>query len=167
MVKISLFHCLIVSLSLIFPLGQLTRLPLARGEVNIYWHDLIVFFLLLSWLIKKAINKEKFYFPKLTKPILGFICIAAFSLFLSFPHCQNRELGIASLYLLRWIFYSGIYFVLSDLYRFRIECGMTKNNLLIISGVIAAVLGLLQYMFFPDIRSLTMFGWDPHYYRLV
>lgn len=157
-----LFYLLLI----VFPLGQLTRIELGNG-VNFYWHDLIVFFLLLSWVIKKAINKEKFYFPKLTKPILGFICIACFSFLLAFPYRQNRELIIAGLYLLRWIVYSGIYFVLVDLYRFRIKCGMTKNNLLIISGVIAAVLGLLQYIFFPDIRPLTMFDWDPHYYRVV
>lgn len=168
MVKTTMFNLLLILLLVVFPLGQLTRLPLARGEVNIYWHDLIILFLLLTWIIRKIINKEKFYFPKLTRPILGFIVMAGFSLLLSFPYRENREVAIASLYLLRWIFYSGIYFALQDQKKQCNNLTMKQfGNLLIFAGFSAAVLGLMQYIFFPDIRLLTKFGWDPHYYRVV
>ena len=154
-------------LLIIFPLGQLTRLPLVRGEVSLYWHDLVIVLLISSWAIKKIVNKEKFYFPKLTKPILGFIVMAGFSLLLSFPHRENREVGTAFLYLLRWMVYSGIYFVLSDLFKRNSKLLATSYKLLVFAGITSAILGLLQYVFFPDIRPLTVFEWDPHYYRVV
>ena len=34
-------------------------------------------------------------------------------------------------------------------------------------GLLIAVWGLLQYVFMPDTRWLSVFGWDNHYYRLI
>jgi hypothetical protein len=155
-------------LLIVFPFGQLTRLPLPRGETNIYLHDLIVVALLLTWLGKKILKKEKFAWPRLTKAILGFILIAGFSLVLAIPSFQSRALLIGSLYLLRWLAYAGLYFVLSDLLRDKpARWRKTAYQLLFVSGTTAALLGLGQYLFFPDIRSLTQYDWDPHYYRVV
>lgn len=39
--------------------------------------------------------------------------------------------------------------------------------LLVITGGIIAMLGLLQYAFLPDTRFLQTLGWDDHYYRLL
>jgi len=124
--------------------------------------------LLATWLGKKIFKKEKFIWPKLTGAIFAFILTAAFSLILSFPYRQNRELKIAGLYLLRWIVYSGIYFVLRDLSKEKVpNFDIRISNLLIASGIVAAILGLAQYVFLPDIRSLAINHWDPHYYRVV
>lgn len=152
-------------LLLIFPLGQLTRLPLNRGEINIYLHDLVIVLILLFWWLKKKIKKEKISWPKLTQPILAFFITALFGLILTLPYFKTQEILIASLYLFRWIAYSSIYFVLYD-YQKNNKI-IINNQLLIISGVMAVILGLLQYFFLPDIRPLTQFGWDPHYYRIV
>ena len=162
-----LIKTLIFLLILVFPFGQLTRLPLNIPEINIYFHDIIIVFLILSWGLGKVFKKEKLGFPKLTKPILGFFITALFSLVLAVPYFKSRELIIAFLYLLRWVSYSGLYFVLTD----NLKGSETKRKnilqLLLMSCTTAGFLGLLQYIFIPDIRPLTEFGWDPHYYRVV
>lgn len=165
--KLELFF--IFFILLLLPFGQLTRLPLNFREVNIYVHDILVIFLLLSWLIRKFFKKERFSWPALTKPILAFFMVAFFSWILAFSYYEIKEMLVGLFYLLRWIAYGGIYFVLVDLLKKEKNPKLNSKiyNLLIISGSSAAILGLLQYLFFPDIRALTLLGWDPHYYRLV
>lgn len=163
----SLDILLVFLLLIIFPLGQLTRLPLNIPQVNIYFHDLIIVLLVLIWLSKKIFTKEKIGWPFLTKPILSFAIISCFSLILAFPYFKSGELVIALFYLLRWITYSGLYFVLVDLLKKNNQLGNKIYKLMIMIGIIAAILGLIQYIFLPDIRPLTVFGWDPHYYRVV
>ena len=157
MVKLLLFLLL-----LIFPLGQLTRLPFNGGEVGIYLHDFIVPLIVIVWLIKKFRKKEKFFCPKLTNPIFGFIFFALFSLLMASPFFEKREIFIAFLYLVRWFFYSLLFFVSSDMKRSRKIIGLMINV-----GIAAAVFGLIQYIFIPDIRMLMRYDWDPHYYRVV
>lgn len=165
--KLELFFLFL--LLLIFPFGQLTKLPLNLAEINIYFHDLLVVFLLLSWGLRKVFTKEKFIWPSLTKPILAFIITAGFSLVLILPYHQSREVMVGFLYLLRWISYAGIYFALTDLLKDRrfIKLKLKIYDLLVIVTAVGAILGLLQYIFIPNIRPLTAFDWDPHYYRVV
>lgn len=163
--KLELF--LLFILLLIFPFGQLTKLPLNIPEVSIYFHDLIIFFLFVVWLIKKTFRKEKILWPKLTKYILAFAFWAGFSLILDIPNLTTKEAVVSSLYLIRWLSYLGIYFVLSDLLKNNNKLKNQIKEMLIIVSAAAALLGLLQYIFVPDIRPLTAFGWDPHYYRVV
>jgi len=163
----SLEILLVLLLLIIFPLGQLTRLPLNIPQVNIYCHDLIIVLLVLIWLSKKIFAKERISWPFLTKPILSFVIISCFSLVLVFPYRQRGELVIAFFYLLRWIIYSGLYFVLTDILKKNNQLRNKLYKLMVSAGIIAAALGLIQYIFLPDIRPLTVFGWDPHYGRVV
>jgi len=161
--EIILLFCLL----LIFPFGQLTKLSLNIPQINLYIHDIIVIFFLLSWLLNKIFKKEKIVWPFLTRPIIGFVICSFFSLLLALPYYQSREVVVALLYLLRWLAYAVIYLIIVNLSLKNKQLKDKINSFLIISIFTTAVLGFYQYFFIPDITPLTAFGWDPHYYRLV
>ena len=72
------------------------------------------------------------------------------------------ELGVSSLYLWRWILYSGLYFVaLEPVISWKQWLRWTYW-----SGVLVAGLGLFQYVYYPYLRNLSYLGWDPHLYRV-
>lgn len=149
-------------LLLIFPLGQLTGTKIGNSEVKVYGQDFIIVLLILSWLFFKIKTKGKIVFPILTRYIFSFTIAAFFSLVLKLDFFPIREIGIGFLYLLRWIGYSAVYFIVSDL-----NIGKRLYEWLVWLGLGTAGLGLGQYFLFPDIRPLTNYGWDPHYYRVV
>jgi len=158
-----LLYCYIV----LFPLGQLTRLPLGMAEIHLYLTDIFMAGLVIGWLGKKWIKREKFFSPPLAKPILLFTICCLLSLLMNTPLLSGREVMVAGLYLVRWVLYAGLYFVVDDLVqnsKFKVQSFLTS---LTVVGVIAAVFGLLQYLFLPDMRFLEKYGWDPHLYRVI
>jgi len=155
---------LFFSLILLFPFGQLTKIPLGIPSVNLYLQDIIIALLVFSWLAWHFLKKEKFVLPPLTKPIFGFACVAFISWALNIHHHSSEEIIIAFLYLLRWAAYAGVYFVvweITSLFKYPI------GQLLIGANFLSAVFGLVQYVFLPDTRFLYYSGWDEHYYRLI
>ncbi|MCL4382648.1 MAG: O-antigen ligase family protein [Patescibacteria group bacterium] len=156
---------LIFCLFFFLPFGQLTKVPLGVTEVSLYFQDIIIVFLVLFYLtglIFKKIPRPK---ALLTKPLLIFGSIGLISLFFNLGNYSVREIGIASLYLWRWLFYFGLYFVIGEL------AGKNKNEAeqfksgLILAGTATAFLGLAQYFLYPNLRNLAYLGWDPHFYR--
>ncbi|MFH1535918.1 MAG: O-antigen ligase family protein [Patescibacteria group bacterium] len=133
--------------------GQLIKL----GGVTVL--DLAVIFLCLHGLVKLRFKLKKP--PLFIISALFFILIALFSLTFTPLRLQPGEYVISFLYtvrfsayiLLGWLIYSG---------GFQIK--QTKK-ILVYSGVTLAVLGLIQLVFLPDMRFLTAWGWDPHYFR--
>jgi len=157
---------LLAILFFVYPLGQLERIPLGSPEIGFYCHDIIIGLLLFYWLGRKIIKKEKIKLHKFGQYILFFGSIAFFSYLINIPKRTGSEIFIAGLYLIRWLAYSSLYFVLQDLkIRQLFNCSIVQ--LLIVVGSVAAGFGILQYIFYPDIRPLTAFEWDPHYYRVV
>jgi O-antigen ligase len=70
------------------------------------------------------------------------------------------------LYLVRFVAYAGLFFVVRDLLKLELLKRLKLSFLLIAVGVGSAVLGLLQYFLYPNLRNLAYLGWDPHYKRL-
>jgi len=141
-----LLFCFLV----VFPFGQLTRLPLPWPEIHLYLTDVFLVCLLVSWQIWQ---KKKWSKPPLLKPIRIFLLVSLASLVF-----QPSWLGL--LYWFRLASYLHLYWVIFDL----------KENFsrhLAGLGVSIAVLGLIQYFLWPDLTATTVWGWDPHYYRLV
>lgn len=140
--------------------GQLIRLSFLSGGVT--GLDLLVIALSLAGLIKLKFRLKK---PPFLKPALLFILVALVSLALSRLNLSGFEYLSAFSYtvrfsfyiLLGWLIYSGAY------------TGIKKNlaKIFIYSGLIIGILGLLQIVVYPDLRFLTIYGWDPHYFRLV
>ncbi|MDP3888791.1 MAG: O-antigen ligase family protein [bacterium] len=168
---------LLILYLVVFTLGQLLRFTLGMTEINLHFADIAVGILVSFWLINKIIKKEKFVWPPLSKQIFLFFCLAAVSLaFNSTPlrsifHNEmplaGRELFVSWLYLFRWIFYAGLYFVVYDLVLIKKELVENIKKWLIWVGLGVAVFGLGQYVFLPDTRFLENFGWDPHYFRVI
>lgn len=154
---------LLLAYFIFFPFGQLTRLSLQiiAPEVHLYLTDLILGLLVLFWLGWRFIfNRKSYLLPPLAKPIGLFFLVAAFSLIINVHRLSGDEIFVSSLYLVRWLFYAGLYFVATDL--------KWKGRLFLIwAGATTAAFGLIQYWFWPDIRPLETLGWDPHYYRVV
>jgi hypothetical protein len=101
--------------------------------------------------------KELFVFKKLV-PLLFSSCLA----FAFFP-ATSLVVGFA--YLLRII---GI-FILGRILFTQKDIITKRNGLVVLLTMLflVAILGWFQYQFFPDLRQLSVLGWDDHYYRLT
>lgn len=142
--------------------GQLIKLPiLNQGGVTIL--DIAVIALSLLGMIRL---KFKFKKPPLfLVSSFLFILIATLSLVATPLHLQLIQYLISFLYIVRfssyillgWEIYEGAFPFLKD----------QITNIFLSSGIILAVLGLLQFIFLPDLGFLTSQGWDPHYFRTV
>ncbi|MCR4264388.1 MAG: O-antigen ligase family protein [Candidatus Roizmanbacteria bacterium] len=158
---------LILLLFILFPFGQLTRLPLpVSPAVRIYGHDVIVILIIVAWLISLRIRQTKLVYSPLLKPIGFFVTSALLSLSLARFRYPLDELLIGSLYLLRWILYAGLYPVVYTVARQ--DKKFTERLLMFLggAGVVSALFGLMQYALYPNLRNLMYLGWDPHEYRV-
>src|SRR3989344_2863881 len=132
--------------------GQLIKIPIG-GSGGPAVIDIVV--LLLDAIL---LFRYKFKLPKppvFIKPAAVFIIIAIISLLLSPLSLTNSERLIGFFYTVR---FSSI-ILLGWLLNF------SAIKTLLISGVILSVLGLLQFIFIPDLGFLTPAGWDYHYFR--
>lgn len=147
-------------LALAITTGQLIKLPLSQNS-GITVLDTVVLILCILGLLHL-----RFRFKKPPLPFIGallFIFVAVLSLILSplrltFPQYFSSFLytvRFGAYVLLGWEIYSGAFSQLKN----RIP------EILIFSGLFLSILGLLQFIFLPDLRFLTSGGWDAHYYR--
>lgn len=136
--------------------GQLIRIPInAQG---ITFLDITVFLFCAVGLLK-----SKFRLKKPPRQIIAafiFISIAIASLLLTPLRLTPFEYFISASYIARFFLYVFFAWVI-----FSTSLKVTKAFLL--SGIALAVLGLLQFIFFPNLDFLTFAGWDPHYFRTV
>ena len=133
-------------LLLLWPLYQLSRLPFSR----IYLLDLAV-----SLAIILQIKKIKLNHP-LLKPLVIFLSASTLSLLVVFISGSGSLTAV--LYLLRLFLYSFLLFIYLP---------KDASSLLKISFFTIPILGILQYIFFPDLRFLKLIGYDDHYFRLT
>lgn len=138
-------------------LGQLGALSIGSG-ITVYSHDIALILLLIYWMF----SRKKVLSGKLKLSIAIFIGTAVMSLAANAYKFPRDEFLTGSLYLVRWILYAASYFILlsgqfSKTFMFRGLYGF---------GVSLAVLGLLQYVWYPYLRNLWYLGWDPHLYRV-
>lgn len=146
---IYLFYLLL----LIFPLGQLLR--------GLYINDFLTTLVVLVWLIAK---RPKYIFnDPLFKPLVYFAFAITLSLLVNHFRYPREDLLAASLYGIRFIIYAGLYFVAKDLAKNR----ETIFKMLEIAVVAVAGVGLLQFIFIPDVSFLKVNEWDDHYFRLI
>ncbi len=154
------FSVLILTLAIIC--GQLIRVPLGQsGYLNLL--DVTVGILDL-W----ALFQIKFKFkkpPLFLNFAFLFIAVAVISLIFTPLHLQSNQYLTSFFYTVRF----SIYILLAWLLLLGALPDLRKNisPLLTVSGIILAVLGLLQFIFIPDLRFLQNFSWDPHYFRTV
>ena len=142
--------------------GQLIKIPVF-GSSGVITLDIAVAALCLlgSYKLKFKLKKP----PLFTGTASVFILIAILSLVLTPLNLSFSEYLTSFFYTVRftmyvflgWIIFSGAFPGL-------------RNDIplmLLFSGLGLAVLGLLQFIFLPDMQFLAKSGWDPHYYRIV
>ncbi len=147
---------------LLFPLGEIVRINLSNGIV-LKPIDVGVGLAVLLWLIFKFKKSREIKQKNILIPILLFATSAFFSLMINYSSLSLNQFFASFAYLIRWVFYAGIFFLVSD---FDKEFKRKISNLLVIVGFIIVGLGYLQYFFYPSLKSLFYLGWDEHMYRM-
>lgn len=140
--------------------GQLIKLAPGGGNGPALL-DIVVLFLCLTGIFRLNLQLKKP--PLYIKAGLAFILVTLLSLLLTPLKLTIPEYLIGSLYIVRffifillgWLLYSGAF----------LNLGKNTSNILSVSGIVLAVLGLIQLLILPDLRFLEQFGWDPHYFR--
>ncbi len=142
--------------------GELIKFPLSgnQGPVAL---DILVSILCLI-----GIYKVKLKFKKPNSPIkIGFLFILVAILSLAFTplHLNLNEYLTSFSYTTRFF----LYLILSYLIYLGAFPGVKKkiSQTLLFSGVGLSAIGLLQFVIFPNLEFLQVFGWDPHYFRTV
>lgn len=108
----------------------------------------------ILWILKlpRILNRTN----KLLKPILAFGIVGVISLLVASFRFSPAEISVSAMYLLRFLIYSSLSGVM-----------IQSIKVIPILGISTAIVGIFQYLLYPDTRALTAFGWDPHYYRIV
>lgn len=141
--------------------GQLIRLPIGTQGITIL--DITVSLFCLWGLLKIKFHLKKP--PAQITAALFFIFVSILSLTLTPLNLNPNEYFLSSSYIVRfslyviltWLVFSG---ALGDLHK-------QITQVFFLSGISFAVLGLLQFLFYPNLDFLTIAGWDPHYFRTV
>lgn len=141
-----------------FVAGQAVSLPLAAGA-RITLLDVSV----VTLLIVAAVNSgKKRIIPLLWAPVIAFLGVTLLSLAGTLANVPLYVTGGGLLYVLRWITYAALYWVAAG----KFGTPRSWHITLISAGVLMALTGLMQYVWYPDLRNLYYLGWDPHYQRL-
>jgi len=156
---ISVIHALTYILLFSLLLGQLGGIPVYPG-VMLYVHDLVVG-LILGIGIPYSIRVKKPEHPSRYIPIVGFVLVCIMSLAVNYFRFDANALLVSALYPIRWTAYACVYVVLSNVLP---AAGIGWG--LYATGTAVSVLGLFQYVLYPELRNLSYLGWDPHFYRL-
>lgn len=141
-------------------LGQLGAIPLGGGVI-LYVQDIVLSFMILVAIIRHGLLR-KFCKLRLVRPIALFAVLGIISLIANSSIYPTEVMGKGSLYLLRWITYAVAYGVIL-VSPFSAQFWLWW---LASFGVALSAIGLVQFVWYPDLRNLWYLGWDPHYYRV-
>jgi glycosyltransferase involved in cell wall biosynthesis len=144
---------------LLLPFGQLQR----GWLLPIYVHEL---FMMLSVIVTSLViftKKQKvFVVSREYAVLMGLSAVFGVSFLASIFSGLPWSGGLQ---LLRWYLYVA--------YLFSLLWGIRNGLMISIAGMISYYatlllgLGWLQYVLLPDVRFLSLLGWDDHYYRMV
>lgn len=147
-----------------FAINQFGRIAMSEGIVfNIL--DGVVFAIILIYSARMfgERNLRNSTSNKLFVPVVLFALVGGLSLIINYFLTPPIAIFSASMYLVRWLVYSFIFFVITILSKN--EKGTVKN-LMILSGSTIVVIGYIQYFFYSNLRNLYYLGWDDHLYRM-
>ena len=141
-------------------MGQLGGIRVSDG-VTLYIQDIALFLIIFGAILRYGLLQRLWKF-NLARPIGLFILLGVLSLGANIFQYPIWVTVKGSLYLWRWAVYALFYgVVLVSPFSLRFWLGWLGSF-----GVALAGVGLLQYLWYPDLRNLWYLGWDPHYYRL-
>jgi O-antigen ligase len=105
--------------------------------------------------------QKKITFDTPIKLFLCFIGVGLISLLINPLHLTLLQLGVSSIYLLRFLSFGLFFFSL----RTDADKAFLQKGLLM-SGVSIVILGFLQYFLYSSLRNRFYLGWDEHLHRL-
>lgn len=147
---------ILLAISLLF--GQLGAYSPVPG-VYLYVHDIVIGVIFLHYFYRHHGLRITDYALRL--PIFAFLTACVLSIVVNIFRLEPMELVKSFLYVARWGYYAMLYVVIAQDRK-----PMRWLHALFATGVGFAVLGLIQFVLYPDLRNLTYLGWDPHFYRV-
>ena len=144
-----------------FVLGQLGRISLSSG-VTIYAHDVVIGVWLI-WHVRQlvqAVTQAIRWLPSHPLVFATTLWVLAGIIWGSIGHFELRPI----LVVLRTGAYVLFAYSVGQVFASRRPL---LRGLLVLAGNLMLWLGLLQYIFLPDTRFLSILGWDDHYFRLI
>jgi O-antigen ligase len=148
---------------ILFPFGQLIRIPVHFNVYSVVLHpvDVVAFAALLFFIL------GKFKYPPLFISFLGIVFAFFFTWLLSIPIFQSNEVIVGLMYILRLLAYSGLFFL-----SWSVVSKYPKSREKLLSALIAvlfisAIFGWVQYLIYPDLRTYVVWGWDDHLFRMA
>lgn len=141
-------------------MGQLGGIPLRDGVI-LYVQDIALCLMILGATLRFGLLQKLWKF-RLARPICLFILLGVLSLVANVSQYPIWITVNGSLYLWRWAVYTIFYgVVLVSAFSPRFWLWWLGSF-----GVALAWVGLMQFVWYPDLRNLWYLGWDPHYYRV-
>ncbi|KKT40430.1 hypothetical protein A3K29_03455 [Candidatus Collierbacteria bacterium RIFOXYB2_FULL_46_14] len=153
------YFLLILSL-FAWPFGQLLAFSVPGFSINIYLLDLLVGLLTIS-LVLSPLAWKKVASDTLFRPLMYFNLIAGLSLLVNLQTLITSATAHSILYLARLFAYPSVYFAA------KLFPPKKTISPVIFSFILFCILGVLQYLRFPDMRYLKLVGFDDHYFRLI
>ena len=158
-------NSIINSVVILYSLGQMGRIQIMEG-VALYAYEVLIVIWTFTLIIKYRTEPLK-YFYRHFKWTFRFLLFLFITLFISYSWFDFKSNIVATLYYLRLL----IYFVWFIYVRSYIAShdGWYRKASRVITWLMAWVAGtsIAQYLFYPDLRTLMRFGWDPHLNRMV
>lgn len=152
---------LVLILAFALASGQLIRVPVLNGGITIL--DITIALFCLWGLLKTKFRLRKP--PAQVGAALIFISLATASLIFTPIHLKFNEYVVSFLYTIRFLTYIIFAWLTTQGAFGNFNQSLIKT--LSLSGISFALLGLLQFIFFPNLEFLSSLGWDPHYLRTV
>jgi O-antigen ligase len=140
-------------------LGEFGQFPFGQTQFSVSLTDILVALTAIFIVIWKIGIKKDLSMNKIFYWLAGFWVIGFLSLLLN----GNFSGGF---YLLRFIMYSGIFYVVFHLAKSKILGFGELSDIFKFVSLLIAGLGFLQLIFFPDLEVLSVYGYDPHKFRL-
>ncbi|MFH1970888.1 MAG: O-antigen ligase family protein [Patescibacteria group bacterium] len=161
--KINIVEKLMFLYFVLFPFGHLLtlRLSILGKLIPLNVSDLISVVFLIIFFVKKVRYPTVYIYFK------NFLILAVFSQIFFIARFGITNSIIGNLYLLRLISYTAMFIVI---WNYVLENKKVIDRIfdyLIIVSFFIAIFGWLQYLIYPDLRSLIALGWDDHLFRIV
>ncbi len=159
-----------ISLLILLPIaGEFSRLEFFGRSIVL--SDLAVPIFTLSTILPRFKKFQQLLYSKghlnfVFKTLSVFFLIALFSLLLSLVSVPFREVINGSQYLFRLLFYLLLIPSVLLLQKEHPALAKLLPKLLIASGLLIALGGFLQLIYFPSLESFEAIGYDPHINRL-
>jgi O-antigen ligase len=141
-------------------LGELGKFPFGAVGNSFNVLDCLVAVTFLIFLIWKIAIVKTIDFPKKYLWLVGFSFIGFLSLVIN-----GNFSGI--LYLVRFVLYSGFFWIGFSLVDFQKKIGTQLGLVMLGCIIFASLLGFVQLIIFPNLTFLSIYGYDPHINRLA